>query len=119
MDTTRSSASAGRRCRAGRSRRLSIARALLKNAPILILDEPTAALDTVTEQAILEAMRRLMEGRTTLIIAHRLSTIRDADQIAVLEAGKIMELGTHEELMRRDETYARFCKTQNSVVGAA
>ena len=76
----------------GQKQRLSIARALLKNAPILILDEPTAALDTVTEQAILEAMRRLMKDRTTLIIAHRLSTIRDADQIAVLDAGASLSL---------------------------
>jgi ATP-binding cassette subfamily B protein/subfamily B ATP-binding cassette protein MsbA len=100
----------------GQKQRLSIARALLKNAPILILDEPTAALDTVTEQAILEAMRRLMQGRTTLIIAHRLSTIRDADQIAVMDAGRIVELGTHEELMRRDGIYARFCNVQNVTV---
>jgi ABC-type multidrug transport system fused ATPase/permease subunit len=98
----------------GQKQRLSIARALLKNAPILILDEPTAALDTVTEQAILEAMRRLLQGRTTLIIAHRLSTIRDADQIAVLDAGKIVELGTHEELMRHDGIYAKFCNVQTA-----
>src|SRR5204863_9573126 len=80
------------------------------------LDEPTAALATVTEQAILDAMRRLMEGRTTLIIAHRLSTIRDADQIAVLDAGRIVELGTHEELLRRDGVYARFSSVQTAPV---
>ncbi|HEX3356282.1 MAG TPA: ABC transporter ATP-binding protein [Tepidisphaeraceae bacterium] len=101
----------------GQKQRLSIARALLKNSPILILDEPTAALDTITEQAILEAMRRLMSGRTTLIIAHRLSTIRDADQIAVLEAGRIVELGTHEELVRRRGLYARFSNVQNAPAG--
>jgi ATP-binding cassette subfamily B protein/subfamily B ATP-binding cassette protein MsbA len=96
----------------GQKQRLSIARALLKDSPILILDEPTAALDTVTEQAILEAMRRLMKNRTTLIIAHRLSTIRDADQIAVLEAGRIVELGKHEQLLAMNGIYSRFCAAQ-------
>jgi ATP-binding cassette subfamily B protein/subfamily B ATP-binding cassette protein MsbA len=96
----------------GQKQRISIARALLKNAPILILDEPTAALDTVTEQKILDAMRRLMTGRTTLIIAHRLSTIRNADQIAVLEAGRIVELGTHEQLLRLGGIYSHFSNTQ-------
>jgi ATP-binding cassette, subfamily B, bacterial len=101
----------------GQKQRLSIARALLKDSPILILDEPTAALDTITEQAILEAMRRLMSGRTTLIIAHRLSTIRDADQIAVLEGGRIVELGTHEELVQKHGLYAKFSNVQNATAG--
>jgi ATP-binding cassette subfamily B protein/subfamily B ATP-binding cassette protein MsbA len=100
----------------GQKQRLSIARALLKDAPILILDEPTAALDTLTERSILEAMRRLMEGRTTLIIAHRLSTIRNADRIAVLEHGRIVELGKHDELIQRGGLYAKFCNVQTAPV---
>jgi ATP-binding cassette subfamily B protein/subfamily B ATP-binding cassette protein MsbA len=100
----------------GQKQRLSIARALLKDAPILILDEPTAALDTMTEKSILEAMRRLMQGRTTLIIAHRLSTIRNADRIAVLENGRIVELGSHDELIQRGGLYAKFCNVQTAVV---
>src|SRR5262249_6721611 len=86
----------------GEKQRLSIARALLKNAPILILDEPTSALDARTEGLLLAAMRRLMRGRTTFVIAHRLSTIRDADRILVLDHGEIVEQGRHSELIARD-----------------
>jgi ATP-binding cassette subfamily B protein/subfamily B ATP-binding cassette protein MsbA len=82
----------------GQRQRLAIARALLKDAPILILDEPTSALDAKTEALILEALERLMAGRTTFIIAHRLSTIRQADRIVVLKGGKIVEQGSQEEL---------------------
>jgi len=89
----------------GQRQRLSIARAFLKDAPILILDEPTSALDSATEQQVLEALKRLMENRTTLIIAHRLSTVRHADQIVVVQDGKIAEIGTHEQLLIRGRLY--------------
>jgi ATP-binding cassette subfamily B protein/subfamily B ATP-binding cassette protein MsbA len=91
----------------GQRQRLSIARALLKNAPVLILDEPTSALDAGTEALLLEALERLMAGRTTFIIAHRLSTIRNADKIVVLEKGRVAETGTHAELFEGRGLYWR------------
>ena len=96
----------------GERQRLSIARALLKDAPILILDEPTSALDAETEHLLLEALERLMAGRTTLIIAHRLSTIRRADRIAVLEHGRIVETGRHAELIAAGGRYAELHRIQ-------
>lgn len=96
----------------GERQRLSIARALLKDAPVLILDEPTSALDAETEQSILRALETLMAGRTTFVIAHRLSTVRRANSIAVLDKGGIAESGTHDELMARGQLYARLHNLQ-------
>jgi ATP-binding cassette, subfamily B, bacterial len=96
----------------GQRQRLSIARAFLKNAPILILDEPTSALDTHTEEALLTALKDLMAGRTTFVIAHRLSTIRQADVILVLENGRIAEHGDHETLLQRGGLYAKMHESQ-------
>jgi ATP-binding cassette, subfamily B, bacterial len=99
----------------GEKQRLSIARALLKDAPILILDEPTSALDARTEGLLLDALQRLMRGRTTFVIAHRLSTIRHADRILVLDSGEIVECGNHAELMLQHGLYARFYRQQMEI----
>jgi len=91
----------------GQRQRLAIARALLKNSPLLILDEATSALDTESERHIQAALDRVMQGRTTLVIAHRLSTIEKADQILVMDQGRLVERGTHAELLAANGYYAR------------
>ncbi len=98
----------------GEKQRVSIARALLKNAPILILDEATASVDTATEKLIQEALERLMANRTSFVIAHRLSTIANADQILVLRHGEIVERGTREELMEQNGLFAKLSRIQNT-----
>ncbi len=97
----------------GQRQRLAIARAVLRNAPILVLDEPTAALDAGSEALVMSALERLMQGRTTFVIAHRLSTVRNADKIVVLGQGQVLEVGSHEELLRRNGHYARLVRLQN------
>jgi ATP-binding cassette subfamily B protein/subfamily B ATP-binding cassette protein MsbA len=96
----------------GQKQRLTIARAILRDAPILILDEPTSSLDTETEALIVEGLEKLMTGKTTFIIAHRLSTIRHADRIVVMRAGQIVEQGTFTELMRHSGAFAALYRTQ-------
>ena len=91
----------------GQRQRIAIARAMLRNAPILLLDEATSALDTTSERQVQEALSRLMQGRTTIVIAHRLSTVQDADQIYVLDRGRITESGNHEALIARGGLYAQ------------
>ena len=103
----------GQRLSGGQRQRLAIARALLKNAPILVLDEATSALDTESEQLVQEALANLMLNRTSFVIAHRLSTIRRADAIIVLERGRIVEIGRHDDLVAQPEgTYATLYQMQ-------
>jgi len=102
-------AQAGGSLSGGERQRLSVARAILKNAPILILDEPTSSLDSISEEIVFAALRRLRTGRTTIVIAHRLSTVRDADRILVLDDGEIAAQGRHEDLLKSSQLYRRMC----------
>jgi len=102
-------AEAGGSLSGGERQRLSVARAIIKNAPILILDEPTSSLDAISEEIVFAALRRLRAGRTTIVIAHRLSTVRDADCILVLDGGKIAAKGKHEDLLTSSQLYRRMC----------
>jgi len=102
----------------GQRQRIGIARAIIRNNPVLILDEPTAALDTESERLVIEALERLMKGRTVLTIAHRLSTIRDADKIIVLKGGVVAEQGSHDQLLALGGTYAELYSVQFDTTAA-
>jgi ABC-type multidrug transport system fused ATPase/permease subunit len=106
----------GVRLSMGEKQRLTIARVLLKNPPVVILDEATSSVDVVTERQIQEGLANLVKDRTTLVIAHRLSTVRKADQIVFLDHGRIIERGTHAELVGQGGAYATLCRHQENLI---
>jgi subfamily B ATP-binding cassette protein MsbA len=103
----------GNKLSGGQKQRLSIARAVLKNPPIMILDEATSALDTESERLVQQALENMMQNRTSIVIAHRLSTIQKADKIIVMQKGRIVEQGTHDELIAREGTYKKLVMMQS------
>ena len=103
----------GNKLSGGQKQRLSIARAVLKNPPIMILDEATSALDTESERLVQDALEKMMRNRTSIVIAHRLYTIQNADSIVVMHKGKIIEQGTHDELMKSAKNYRKLVEMQN------
>lgn len=103
----------------GQRQRIAIARALLKDSPIIILDEATSALDAVSEKLVQGAIQRLVEGRTVLVIAHRLSTVQSADQIVVMKSGQVVEKGTHNELLAKNGHYSELMSSQEMILGAS
>jgi ATP-binding cassette subfamily B protein len=109
----------GTRLSGGQRQRIAIARAILKDPPILLLDEATSSLDAESERLVQQALEHLMQSRTTVVIAHRLATVLKADRTVVLDHGRIVDIGTHDELMRRDSLYARLANLQFSAPAEA
>ena len=103
----------GGRLSGGQRQRISIARAILRDAPVLLLDEATSALDASSEQQIQKALDELAQGRTTIVVAHRLATVQNADMLLVMDQGKIVERGSHQDLMKKDGLYASLCALQH------
>src|SRR3546814_3847986 len=108
----------GARLSGGQRQRLSIARAVLRNAPVLLLDEATSALDAESEKLVQDALERLMQDRTTLVIEHRLATVRNAERIIVMDQGRIVDQGRHDQLIARDGLYARLARLQFDAAAA-
>jgi ABC-type multidrug transport system fused ATPase/permease subunit len=106
----------GRLLSGGQRQRIAIARAMVRDAPILVLDEPTTGLDTESGEKVMEPLRRLMSGRTTIVISHNLATVREASEIVVLDGGRVAERGSHADLLERNGVYARLYETHNPAV---